>query len=102
MDDFIQLFGFTQDPNTLNYMIIMDYAKNGSLKKNLSNIIRDQWIVKLSKLESIISGLDIIYQQKMVHCDFHHSNILKTSTNTILAIGDLGLCKPIESLSKKK
>ena len=42
-----------------------------------------------------------MYQQKMVHCDFHHGNILKTSDSSILFIGDLGLCKPIVSLSKK-
>ena len=36
MNDLIQLFGFTQDPNTLNYMIIMNYAENGSLKKKFT------------------------------------------------------------------
>ncbi len=71
----IQLYGFTQDPNTLNYMIVMRYAKDGSLKKNLSNIVKDKWIIKLKKLQEIISGLNIIHQQKLVHCDFHHGNI---------------------------
>ena len=66
-DDFIQLYGFTQDPNTLNYMIVMNLAGNGSLKKNLSNIVKDEWIVKLIRLNSIICGLDILHQQKMVH-----------------------------------
>ena len=57
--------------------------------------------MKLVNLYSIVSGLNVMYQQKMVHCDFHHGNILKTSSKSILSIGDLGLCKPIESLSKK-
>ncbi len=73
----------------------MDYAKNGSLKKNLSDLIKDKWIHKLRKLETIINGLDIIHQQKMIHCDFHHGNIL-TRYGTFLSISDLGLCKPIE------
>ena len=70
----------------------MDYAKNGSLKKNLSDIIKDKWVLKLMKLESIINGLNVIHQQKMVHCDFHHGNILKTNSELILSISDLGLC----------
>jgi len=53
----------------------MRYAKDGSLKKNLSNIVKDKWIIKLKKLQEIISGLNIIHQQKLVHCDFHHGNI---------------------------
>src|SRR5688572_26822287 len=82
-------------------MIVMDYAKNGSLKKNLLSIVKDKWIKKLINLFTIVSGLNVMHQQKMVHCDFHHGNILKTNSGSILSIGDLGLCKPIESLSKK-
>src|SRR5688572_2442177 len=82
-------------------MIVMDYAKNGSLKKNLLSIVKDKWIKKLINLYTIVSGLNVMHQQKMVHCDFHHGNILKTVSTSILSIGDLGLCKPIESLSKK-
>jgi len=70
----------------------MNYAENGSLKKNLSDIIKDKWMSKLMKLESIINGLNIIHQQKMVHCDFHHGNILNTNSEFILSISDLGLC----------
>src|SRR5688572_27159838 len=82
-------------------MIVMDYAKNGSLKKNLLSIVKDKWIKKLINLFTIVSGLNVMHQQKMVHCDFHHGNILKTNSGSILSIGDLGLCKPIKSLSKK-
>ena len=70
----------------------MYHAKNGSLKKDLLNIIKDKWVVKLSKLKSIICGLNIIHQQKMIHCDFHHGNILNSYSNHILSISDLGLC----------
>ena len=80
----------------------MNYAENGSLKKNLSNIIRDQWIIKLSKLKSIISGLNVIHQQKMIHCDFHHGNILELHSDFTLSISDLGLSKPIEYYQSSK
>src|SRR5688572_6330601 len=77
-------------------MIVMYYAENGSLKKDLLNIIKEKWVFKLLKLKSIVCGLDIIHQQKMIHCDFHHGNILSSYSNSILSISDLGLCKPIE------
>ena len=67
----------------------MDYAENSSLKKNLQNIVKDKWIIKLKKLYDIIKGLDNIHQQKLVHCDFHHGNIL--FEQKILSISDLGL-----------
>ncbi len=72
----------------------MKYAKNGNLKKDLSNIIKSKWVVKLKKIYDIISGLDKIHQQKLIHCDFHHGNILLEPYN--LSISDLGLCKPVE------
>ncbi len=95
-ENLIQLYGFTQNPDTLDYMIVMKYSENGSLKKILPNIIKDKWIVKLMRLKSIIGGLNVIHQQKLIHCDLHHGNILNPNSNHILSISDLGLCKPIE------
>jgi len=100
-EDFIQLYGFTQDPSTLDYMIVMSYAEYGSLKKNLSKIVKDIWLKKLIYLYTIVNGLNVMHQEKMIHCDFHHGNILKTSIGIVLSINDLGLCKPIESIPKK-
>ncbi len=82
----------------------MYYAKSGSLKKSLLDIVKDKWVVKLTKLNSIINALKAIHQQKMVHCDLHHGNILNPDSKSILSISDLGLCKPMEyfqSTSKK-
>ncbi len=75
-------------------MIVMKYAEDGSLRKNLQNIIEDKWIIKLRKLQRIISELNTIHQQNLVHCDFHHGNILNQQSK--LFISDLGLCKPVE------
>jgi len=38
----IRLYGFTQNPNTLDYMIVMKYAKEGSLRKSLPNIVKNK------------------------------------------------------------
>jgi len=72
----------------------MKYAKNGSLRKNLQNIAKDKWINKLGKLQDIIDGLSTIHEQELVHCDFHHGNILNQQDK--LSISDLGLCKPVQ------
>ena len=96
----IRLYGFTQNPDNLDYMIVMNYAKDGNLKKNLQNIVKDKWIFKLKKLFYIIKGLNNIHQQKLVHCDFHHGNILLNQGS--LSISDLGLCKPVESFQSFK
>ena len=44
-------------------MIVMRYAENGSLRKNLKDIVKDRWINKLIKLKDIISGLNTVHQQ---------------------------------------
>ena len=81
----------------------MKYAEDGSLRKSLSDIVKkDIWIKKLIKLEYIIKGLEKIHQLGLIHCDFHHGNILNQKYG--LSISDLGLCKPMEyfeSTSKK-
>jgi len=78
----------------------MEYAENGSLRKNLQNLVKERWIVKLRKLQEIISGHEIIHQQKLIHCDFHHGNILDQEYS--LSVSDLGLCKPVEYFESRK
>ena len=75
-------------------MIVMKYAENNNLRKNLSNIVKDKWIIKLLQLNNIINGLEEIHQKNLIHCDFHHGNILLEEKS--LSISDLGLCKPVE------
>ena len=78
----------------------MKYAENSSLRKNLQNIIKDKWMDKLRKLYYIIKGIDNIHQQKLIHCDIHHGNIL--FEQKYLSISDLGLCKPVENFQFSK
>ncbi|GBB94013.1 hypothetical protein RclHR1_22730001 [Rhizophagus clarus] len=39
----INLHGFTKNPDTLNYMVVMDYANMGNLRGNLAKIIENNW-----------------------------------------------------------
>ncbi|EXX71575.1 kinase-like domain-containing protein [Rhizophagus irregularis DAOM 181602=DAOM 197198] len=98
--DIIYFFGFTKDPDTLEYMVVMDYANKGNLRGNLTRINKSGWCQKLYMLFGIISGLDDIHIQNLIHCDFHDGNILNHNESKIY-ISDLGLCKPVKSSLKK-
>ncbi|POG59451.1 kinase-like domain-containing protein [Rhizophagus irregularis DAOM 181602=DAOM 197198] len=95
---FIQFFGFTQDPNNLNYIIVMSYAKKGCLRKCLSDIIKFKWQEKLQLLKKIVLGLKVIHESNLTHGDFHDGNILISDSYNELFIIDLGLCKPVNDL----
>jgi serine/threonine protein kinase len=91
----VRFFGITQDPINLNYIVVMSYVKEGSLRKCLPNIINFNWHNKLKLLKKIILGLKVIHESGLIHCDLHDGNIL-ISNNEIYII-DLGLCKPISN-----
>src|SRR5215469_15475396 len=73
----------------------MSYAKEGSLRKCLPNVVKLKWQYKLQLLKNIILGLKIIHDSNLVHCDLHDGNVL-ISDNYESYIIDLGLCKPVE------
>jgi serine/threonine protein kinase len=81
-------------------MVVMDYANKGNLRENLTKIIKSTWNQKLIMLYGIISGLNNIHNQNLIHCDFHDGNILNHDKNKIY-ISDLGLCKPVKSFLKE-
>jgi serine/threonine protein kinase len=81
-------------------MVVMDYANKGNLRGNLTRIIKSKWYQKLYMLYRIISGLEEIHDQNLIHCDFHDGNILNHNESKIY-ISDLGLCKPVKSFLKE-
>ncbi|GBB96587.1 hypothetical protein RclHR1_02790010 [Rhizophagus clarus] len=102
----INLHGFTKNPDTSNYMVVMDYANKGNLRSNLPKIIEYKWNQRLYMLYKIISGLKKIHEQNLIHCDFHDGNILNhedekdmDDTNKVF-IGDLGLCQTANFFKK--
>ncbi|GBB84019.1 hypothetical protein RclHR1_10670001, partial [Rhizophagus clarus] len=102
----INLHGFTKNPDTLNYMVVMDYANKGNLRRNLTKIIENNWNQRLYMLYKIISGLKKIHEQNLIHRDFHDGNILNHEDDKDLNdknkvfISDLGLCKAANFLKE--
>ncbi|GBC07421.1 hypothetical protein RclHR1_07450009 [Rhizophagus clarus] len=95
---FIQIFGITQNPYNLNYIIVMSYAKKGNIRQCLSGLIKLKWHDKLQLLKKIILGLKVIHETNLTHGDFHDGNILISDNHNEVYIIDLGLCKPISDL----
>src|SRR5581483_1828134 len=99
-DVIIRCYGITKDPETNDFMMVMDYAKNGSLRQHLNNNFNKlSWNEKLNNLCSITIGLDRIHEEGLIHRDFHCGNVLSGNYNNVY-ITDLGLCKPAITTSQ--
>jgi len=89
----VRCYGITKDPETNDFMMVMRYIENGSLRQHLNNNFNSfDWGSKLSHLHDIASGLKHIHENKLIHQDFHCGNIL--CDDAFSFITDLGLCKP--------
>ncbi|GBB83871.1 hypothetical protein RclHR1_10530004 [Rhizophagus clarus] len=98
-DRIIKFYGITQDPKTKHYIMIFDYAENGSLRnylnKNFNNL---NWENKISFLNDIAIGLEHIHENEINHQNLHTGNILYMGDINI-CITDIGLCKPVDCSS---
>ncbi|RGB43077.1 kinase-like domain-containing protein, partial [Rhizophagus diaphanus] len=100
----INIYGISQNPNTKEYIMVLDYAEGGNfynyLNKNWENF---DWFNGLKILTNIIDGLDKIHQKQMIHRDFHTGNILLSTDNVHdfnVYISDMGLCKKIDDINE--
>ena len=98
----IQCHGITKDPKTNDFMMVMQYAENGSLRQHLDKSFNSlTWNDKLDSLDNIACGLMRIHEKGLIHHDFHCGNILNNTSysgNLYALITDLGLCKPASSV----
>ncbi|RHZ79159.1 hypothetical protein Glove_151g109 [Diversispora epigaea] len=91
----IALYGITKDPTKNEYMIVMRYALEGSLRKMLDNKFKElNWHDKIRILLHIAEGLSEMHKNYFVHKDFHSGNIVN-DTLTKTYITDFGLCEQI-------
>jgi serine/threonine protein kinase len=91
----INLYGITQDPETGNYILVMDYAENGNLRNYLDKYYNKlSWINKINCINSILHGLRDIHEKELIHRDLHIGNVLRLKNLT--CITDMGLCKPAD------
>ena len=100
-----QLYGITQDPETKNYIMVLDYAENGSLRNYLDKEYdKLSWDNKFYYLWRIALGLSNIHEKELIHRDLHIGNILSFP---YACVTDIGLCRPadynkLENTNKNK
>ncbi|GBC03676.1 hypothetical protein RclHR1_05250012 [Rhizophagus clarus] len=86
--------GITKDPGSNDFMMVMPYARNGSLRQYLNNSFSSIiWSKKVHILRRTAEGLNNIHKKELIHRDFHSGNIL-CGLNYTTRITDLGLCRP--------
>ncbi|RIB00208.1 kinase-like domain-containing protein, partial [Gigaspora rosea] len=93
-DSAITIYGITKNPKDDNYMMVMQYANQGSLRKLLNNKYNElDWTSKIIILYNIAYRLNTIHQAKLVHKNFHSGNIV--SENMYISYYRFGLCKQV-------
>ncbi|RHZ68688.1 hypothetical protein Glove_294g133 [Diversispora epigaea] len=98
----IAIYGITKNPTENEYMMVMNYAKDGSLRKMLNNQFKYlTWRKKFLILSSIAKGLKNIHEMGFMHKDFHSGNIVHQS-EFLCYITDFGLCKPASEKDSEK
>ncbi|UZO07075.1 uncharacterized protein OCT59_027378 [Rhizophagus irregularis] len=91
----VPMFGITQDPETSNYLIVMNLMNGGNLRSNLL-IIKYNPLEKYEDLADIAYALLTLHKRNLVHGDFHSGNILCSSNvASINYISDFGLSRPV-------
>jgi serine/threonine protein kinase len=89
----VHCYGITKDPETNNFMMVMQYVINGSLRQYLNyNFNSLNWKSKLFHLLDIARGLKDIHNMGLIHHDFHSGNILCDDEYSYIT--GFGLCKP--------
>ncbi|GET02600.1 kinase-like domain-containing protein [Rhizophagus clarus] len=80
-DVIIGFYGITQDPETKNYVMVLEYAENGSLRDYLdTNCNKLNWERKIRDLCDVAKGLEFIHNNRLIHRDLHIGNILMGSS----------------------
>ncbi|RHZ67407.1 hypothetical protein Glove_301g20 [Diversispora epigaea] len=106
----IRIYGITQDPETNEYIMALEYMKDGNLRDHLKNNFNNiDWKLKLGYLKELTSKFKNIHKLDIIHHDFHPGNILSYDfkyslsfdflssnlTGYSLYISDFGLSKLI-------
>ncbi|GES87548.1 kinase-like domain-containing protein [Rhizophagus clarus] len=90
----VGFYGITQDPKAKNYVMVLEYAKNGSLRNYLDiNYNKLSWKYKIYHLLNIACGVKHIHENELIHRNLHIGNVLMTDFDKIT---DMGLCKPAD------
>ncbi|RHZ88762.1 hypothetical protein Glove_21g55 [Diversispora epigaea] len=91
----IGIYGMTKDPETNEYIMVLDYMPDGNLRDYLKNHFDNiNWVYKFFHLRDLVSNFKQFHFFNIVHGDFHPGNILSNNFQAHpLIISDFGLSK---------
>ncbi|CAG8447286.1 8317_t:CDS:2 [Diversispora eburnea] len=77
-EKFAQIYGITQDPESKDYYLIMEYANNGNINRYLRhNYTTIDWWQRVSILGDLVKSLNELHERNLVHHNLHSGNILR-------------------------
>ncbi|RHZ73612.1 hypothetical protein Glove_230g48 [Diversispora epigaea] len=98
-DSILKLYGITKQENTKNYMIVIEYANNGSLRQYLkSNFRKLDWNAKLNLAKQIANILMYLHSNDIIYGRLNSENILIHNGNIKLNV--FGITKIISDSLK--
>ncbi|RIA83978.1 kinase-like domain-containing protein [Glomus cerebriforme] len=72
-----RMYGLTQDPETKDYYIVLQYANEFDLHTYLvQNCVSIDWWQRISILDGIVKGIYEIHKADLIHHNLHTGNIL--------------------------
>ncbi|GES76120.1 kinase-like domain-containing protein [Rhizophagus clarus] len=90
----LKFYGITKDPETKEFMMILEFANKGNLSSFLlSDFNKILWKDKINYLYWISANLNDLHELKYIHKDFHSGNILQIDDDKSY-ISDFGLSGP--------
>ncbi|GBC43030.2 kinase-like domain-containing protein [Rhizophagus irregularis DAOM 181602=DAOM 197198] len=80
-ENIIRFYGITtenQSNDSKKYLLVMEYANNGTLRNYLGRCFKNlTWINKLNLASQLVNTISFLHDEGMVHRDLHSNNILK-------------------------
>ncbi|RHZ86510.1 hypothetical protein Glove_50g43 [Diversispora epigaea] len=101
-DNILKFYGITKQENTNNYMIVREYANNGSLRQYLrTNFQKLDWNVKLNLSKQIANSLMNLHSNNIIHGKLTSERIIlwEISCDGILPFENESLTKLSSALS---
>ncbi|RIB17989.1 kinase-like domain-containing protein [Gigaspora rosea] len=98
------IFGVTQDSQTRDIMLVIEFVKDGDLHHVLLNHSEINSTSKLDILRKTAEQLQKIHNQKIIHKDFHSGNILinKRNYGVFANINDFGISRQANEWTDKE
>ncbi|RIB15172.1 kinase-like domain-containing protein [Gigaspora rosea] len=103
----IKLHGISINPQSRNFILVLDYANNGTLRQYLQKKHKDDhyqisWNELIAIATKITNGLTYLHNKGIIHRDLHSKNILISDGDDgdkKILIADFGISKKISDPS---